>query len=232
MGYTADQEGYAVLRRELGDFKASLPAGDQARYPFAFEPGNRNEGFMTASQVNYVARCGSFAGSGYAYTGALKVLKVIMNYEYLWMNLRVKGGAYGCMSSFGRSGEGYMVSYRDPKLLKTNEIFEKSVDYTEHFDVSERDMTKYIIGTISSMDTPLNARAKGMRSLSAWMTGVTEEQVQKERDQVLGCGVEEIRALAPYLKAMLSQNHICVIGNEEKLEGQKQLFEVTESLFH
>ena len=130
------------------------------------------------------------------------------------------------------TGSGYLVSYRDPNLRKTNEIFEKSVDYTEHFDVSDRDMTKYIIGTISSMDTPLNARAKGMRSLSAWMTGVTEEQVQKERDEVLGCGIEEIRTLAPYLKAMLSQNHICVIGNEEKLEEQKDLFEVTESLFH
>ena len=155
-----------------------------------------------------------------------------MSYDYLWNNVRVKGGAYGCMNNYTRTGSGYLVSYRDPNLRKTNEIFEKSVDYTEHFDVSDRDMTKYIIGTISSMDTPLNARAKGMRSLSAWMTGVTEEQVQKERDEVLGCGIEEIRTLAPYLKAMLSQNHICVIGNEEKLEEQKDLFEVTESLFH
>ena len=115
---------------------------------------------------------------------------------------------------------------------KQARIFEKSVDYTESFDVSERDMTKYIIGTVSSMDTPLTPNAKGARSMSAWMTGLTPEDVQKERDEVLSCGCEEIRALAPYLKAVLEQDCICVIGNEKKLEEQKELFDRVESLFH
>lgn len=233
VSYTGEEKSLTGLDKEVTKLTAALhPNTGAEKKVWALVPEHKNEGLKTSAQIQYVARAGSFRAAGLPYIGALKVLRIIMSYDYLWNNVRVKGGAYGCMNNYTRTGSGYLVSYRDPNLRKTNEIFEKSVDYTEHFDVSDRDMTKYIIGTISSMDTPLNARAKGMRSLSAWMTGVTEEQVQKERDEVLGCGIEEIRALAPYLKAMLSQNHICVIGNEEKLEEQKDLFEMTESLFH
>ena len=125
-----------------------------------------------------------------------------------------------------------MVSYRDPNLEKTNQVFEDSVAYTEGFEVSERDMTKYIIGTISSMDTPLTPSAKGARSMNAWLTGVDFAQIQKERNEVLACGCKEIRALAPYLQAFLKQNHLCVIGNEEKLAENKEMFDTLENLFH
>ena len=125
-----------------------------------------------------------------------------------------------------------MVSYRDPNLEKTNQVFEDSVAYTEQFEVSERDMTKYIIGTISSMDTPLTPNAKGFRSMTAWLQGLEYEMLQKERDEVLSCESRDIRALAPYLRAVLSQNNLCVIGNEKKLEEQKGLFETVRNLFH
>ena len=232
VGYTADQEGYAVLRRELGDFKASLPAGDQARYPFAFEPGNRNEGFMTASQVNYVARCGSFAGSGYAYTGALKVLKVIMNYEYLWSNLRVKGGAYGCMSSVGASMEGYFVSYRDPNLANTNAVYEGIPEYLRNFSIEERDMTKYVIGTISDIDAPMSPAVRGSRSVSAYLSHVTDEMIQKEREEVLDVTQEDIRGLAGIIQAVLDTGALCVVGNGQKIREDEALFKNIQNLYH
>ena len=90
-----------------------------------------------------MARCGSFAGSGYPYTGVLRLLKVALNYDYLWINLRVKGGAYGCMSAITRSGDGYFVSYRDPNMKETNDIYEGIPEYLENFNADERDMTKY-----------------------------------------------------------------------------------------
>ena len=232
VGYTADQEGYAVLRRELGDFKASLPAGDQARYPFAFEPGNRNEGFMTASQVNYVARCGSFAGSGYAYTGALKVLKVIMNYEYLWSNLRVEGGAYGCMSSVGASMEGYFVSYRDPNLANTNAVYEGIPEYLRNFSIEERDMTKYVIGTISDIDAPMSPAVRGSRSVSAYLSHVTDEMIQKEREEVLDVTQEDIRGLAGIIQAVLDTGALCVVGNGQKIREDEALFKNIQNLYH
>lgn len=130
--------------------------------------GKLNEGFQTSAKIQYVTRAGNYREAGYDYTGALRILKVIMSYEYLWVNVRVKGGAYGCMSGFGRNGNSYFASYRDPNLRQTNEIYEGVPEYVEHFNVEERDMTKYVIGTISEMDTPLTARAQGARSDAAY----------------------------------------------------------------
>lgn len=232
VSYTADQEGYRLLPQAMRKLTDALKMGNGQAYPFTFPAGNRNEGFKTASQVNYVARCGTFAGSGYEYTGALKILKVILSYDYLWINLRVKGGAYGCMSGFGRSGEGYFTSYRDPNLKQTDEIYQGIVDYLENFDVEDRDMTKYVIGTISGMDTPNPPSIRGARGLSAYLSGVDQEMMQKERDQVLDATKEDIRALAPIVKAVLSTGSLCVIGNEEKIEADRSLFNETKNLFH
>ena len=179
-----------------------------------------------------MARCGTFAGSGFSYTGALRILKVILSYDYLWINLRVKGGAYGCMSGFGRSGEGYLTSYRDPNLRETNEIYEGIVEYLKNFDVDDRDMTKYVIGTISDMDVPYPPSTKGSRGLSAYLSGVDDAMMQQERDEILNATKEDIRALAPIVKAVLSTGSLCVIGNEEKIEANKAMFHEIETLFH
>lgn len=152
----------------------------------------RKEGIMTPSAVQYVARAGHIS----TYTGAYRILKVILSYDYLWIQIRVKGGAYGCMSGFGIYGDSYLVSYRDPNLGQTNEVFEKTADYVEQFDASERDMTKYIIGTVSELDTPLTPAAEGARSMSAWLTHTTIEDLQKIRDEVLDASAADIRALA------------------------------------
>ncbi len=232
VSYTADEQGYKLLPEALKKLTDVLPEGEEKHYPFEYSAGNRNEGFCTASQVNYVARCGTFAGSGQEYTGALKILKVILSYDYLWINLRVKGGAYGCMSGFGRSGEGYFTSYRDPNLVETNRIYDGIVDYLENFQASDRDMTKYVIGTISDMDVPYPPSTRGNRGLSAYLSGVDHEMMEKEREEVLNATQEDIRSLAPLVKAVLSTGSLCVIGNEDKIGAEKQLFGETKNLFH
>ena len=159
-------------------------------------------------------------------------MKVILSYDYLWINLRVKGGAYGCMSGFGMSGEGYFVSYRDPNLAKTDQVYEGIVDYLEKFSVDERDMTKYVIGTISGLDTPLNPSDKGARALSAYLSHVSNEMLQKERDEVLDANVEDIRNLAGIVSAVLKTGSFCTVGNEEKIEACKELFGEVKNLYH
>ena len=181
--------------------------------------------------MQYVARCGNYVKAGFKYTGALRVLKVIFSYDYLWLNVRVKGGAYGCMSGFGRNGDMYMVSYRDPNLKKTNEIFETSVDYVKNFNVSDRDMLKFIIGTIGEIDTPMNPAAKGMRSFGAYISRMTAEDYQRERDEILGADPDKIRALAPLIEAGLSQNYLCVVGNQKNVNDEAEMFDVVEPLF-
>ena len=230
ISYTADEEGYQRLPQALKKLTGSLPAGRGKRYPFRHPVENRNEGLKTSSQVNYVARCGDFRQKGYEYTGALKILQVILSYDYLWLNIRVKGGAYGCMSGFGRSGEGYLVSYRDPNLKETNQVYEGIVKYLEEFDPDERDMTKFVIGTISNLDTPLPPSVKGSRALSAYLSGVTEEMLQEERAQVLQAVKEDIRALAKPIRAILDTGSFCVVGNEDKIEANREVFKEVRNL--
>lgn len=232
VSYTAEKKSLEALKQQVETLLAKLYREPVKKEHWSLKADSGNEGLKTSSQIQYVARAGSFGAEGLAYTGALSVLRTIMSYDYLWNNVRVKGGAYGCMNNYTRTGAGYMMSYRDPNLEKTNDIFEESAAYAEQFEVSERDMTKYIIGTVSNLDTPLNPNAKGARSMAAWLQGLSEETVQRERDQVLTCESKDIRALAPYLRAILSQNHLCVIGNEAKLEEQRQLFDTIRNLFH
>jgi len=195
-------------------------------YPLA----KKNEGFMDASQVQYVARAGNYAAHGFSYHGALRILKVILGYDYLWINVRVKGGAYGCMNGYMRNGDTYFVSYRDPNLSATNEIYDGIPAYLEKFDADEREMTGYIIGTISDMDTPMNPSAKGARSMTAYLQELDYETLSKERSQIIGAQPADIRALKPLIASVLSDGSLCVIGNEDVLTSEKQMFETLESL--
>ena len=152
LSYTAAREGLEGLEEMVEKLKNSLhtrTAEEDKRCVIHCE--KKNEGFKTASKVQYVAKAGNFIDQGVAYTGALQILKVIMSYDYLWQNIRVKGGAYGCMSSFKKSGDSFLVSYRDPHLKNTLEVFEKTPEYLRAFTADEREMTKYIIGTISDL---------------------------------------------------------------------------------
>lgn len=224
VNYTADDEGYARLPEAMKRLTDRLPEGDGVTYPFVHQVKNRNEGLKTSSQVNYVARCGNFRAQGYEYTGALKILQVILSYDYLWLNIRVKGGAYGCMSGFGRSGEGYLVSYRDPNIAETDQVYEGVVAYLKSFNPDERDMTKYVIGTISNLDAPMTPSLKGSRGMSAYLSGVTEEMMQSERDQVLMASAGDIQKLAEIIEAILNTKSFCVVGNESKIEANRDLF--------
>ena len=133
------------------------------------------------------------------------------------------------MSSFNRIGEGYFVSYRDPNLKRTIDVYEGVVDYLENFTVSDRDMTKYIIGTISNIDQPMTPATKGERSMNLYMNKVSAEMIKKERAQILDAAQEDIRALAKVAKAVLAADPLCVSGGEEKIEEDKELFGVVTS---
>ena len=230
ISYTSAQEGLAPMRSAFDVIRSglndSLPSGEVkgADTPCIIHCRKRNEGFKTSSKVQYVARAGNFIDGGAEYTGALQILKVILSYDYLWQNVRVKGGAYGCMSNFNRIGEGYLMSYRDPNLAKTMNIYEKVVDYLENFDVDDRDMNKFIIGTISNIDRPMNPAAKGSRSMNLYMNHVTEEMIRAEREQILNADQKDIRGLSGVLRAMLNAEQLCVIGSEEKIEECREMF--------
>ena len=229
ISYTAAKEGLNGMEEMTESMKSRLFKGQVEETNCVIHCEKKNEGFKTASKVQYVARVGNFIDYGASYSGALQILKVILSYDYLWQNIRVKGGAYGCMSSFNRTGEGYFVSYRDPNLQRTMEVYEGVVDYLENFTVSERDMTKYIIGTMSNIDQPMTPSAKGDRSMNLYMNKVSADMIRKERLEILEAGQDDIRRLARVVEAVLKADQICVIGSEDKIEEAKEMFQTVTS---
>lgn len=230
ISFTGNNEAYCnakpSLEKVIAGFNKMSAIGNQAEVHF----NTAKEAFIDASQIQYVAKTGDFICEGYEYTGALRLLRIILSYDYLWINVRVKGGAYGCMNTFLRSGESYFVSYRDPNLSDTLDVYDRIPEYIKSFSPDERDMTKYIIGTFSALDTPMNPEAKGSRSLSAYLEGITYEQIQKERNEILNAQPEDIRRLADLVEAVLKKDSICVIGNENMIKESAGLFENVEKL--
>ena len=229
ISYTASKEGMDGLEKMIANLSERLYKEVPEETPCIIHCEKKNEGFKTASKVQYVARTGNFIDNGAAYTGALQILKVILSYDYLWQNIRVKGGAYGCMSNFNRIGEGYFVSYRDPNLKRTIEVYEGIVDYLKNFTVSERDMTKYIIGTISNIDQPMTPATKGERSMNLYMNKVSADMIREERSQILDATQDDIRALYRVVEAVLKADQLCVVGSEDKIEENKELFKTVTS---
>lgn len=230
VSYTGSEKAFAELTEHAGLITDGLYPDTKKTEAAITLPSVVNEGFMDASQIQYVAMAGSFKKKGFAYNGALRVFRTIMNYEYLWQNVRVRGGAYGCGCNASRTGDIYFSSYRDPNLKQTMEVYRKAADYLRAFDVDDRDMTRYVIGTFSEMDAPLTPVSRGRRSLQAVLTGLTYEMIQKERQDVLKADQESIRALADLLAAAMEDAYVCAIGNEEKIKQESDVFAHLEHL--
>ena len=224
VSYTGERESLDVVKAQAAGIKKVLFNGQKPESVKQAPCIKKNEAFKTSGQVQYVAQNGNFRKKGLEYTGALEILKVILSYDYLWINLRVKGGAYGCMSGFKRNGESFLVSYRDPHLKRTLEVYQGVPDYIRAFEADEREMTKYIIGTISNKDVPRTPQMQGSISKTAYFSNVTEDMLQKERNQILGAQKEDIQKLAALVEAVLSDNQICVVGSETAIEKAEDVF--------
>ena len=231
VNYTSDKDPKTMLEKSVTSLSKKLSTRLAYDKEETVKPEVLNEGFKTASQVQYVATAGNYRDAGLEYTGALGVLSSIFSYDYLWLNVRVKGGAYGSMCAFARSGNSYFTSYRDPNLMETYDIYMNAAKYVAEFDADERDMTKYVIGAISKLDSPLTPVSEGNFSFASYLIGLTDEDIQRDRDEVLATDVETIRGLAPYVEAAINGGIICAVGGEAKLESSKDRFNQVISVF-
>ena len=233
ISYSADEKGFEQMTKYIPKWNKALCKKEitqERSLEETVQPKKKNEGFKCSSKVQYVAYAGNFLERGYDYTGVLKVFRMIMSYDYLWNQIRVKGGAYGCGNVCSRNGNCYFTSYRDPNLASTIETYKKVPEYLENFEADERDMKKYIIGTISEMDTPLTNSVRGSRSYSAYLSEIPYDALVKERQEVLHTTAQEIRALAPLVQSALKDENICVIGNDQKIEENKEIFNEIKNL--
>ena len=224
IGVTLAEAEYATFAEEAAKFCRRLPQVKAEPQVYHFDVRAKNEGILSSSRVQYVGKAANFLHLGFSYTGSMSVLETILRYDYFWTKIRVQGGAYGAFTQFSRVGFLFFGSYRDPNLRETLDVFNKTADYLRGFDVSDREMVKFIIGTISTVDAPLTPQLKGLAAQDGFLRHVTEADRQKSRDEILATRQADIRALADVVDACMQENVLCVFGNEEKLKENAGLF--------
>jgi Zn-dependent M16 (insulinase) family peptidase len=183
--------------------------------------------YRLPGKVQYVTAGGNFRIYGQKYTGAMQVLATLLRYEYLWTRIRIQGGAYGANATFGRNGEMILSTYRDPQLTASLKAFQELPAWLSKLTLTEREMTKYVIGTISGLDTPLTNSLKVRRVTAQELMGLTTEARQQTRNEVLDVKVSDLQALAEPLSKVLADNYLCVVGGQQPIEDAKKIFSKT-----
>jgi presequence protease len=221
---TCDKDDLPTVVQEFSPFAHALPMekSELKNLKFAFE--KKNEGFLTASKVQYVLKGYNFKSLGYTWSGTMRVLSQILSSDWLQNRIRVIGGAYGGFSSFSPYGQVVFSSYRDPNLKESLDNYDAIPDYLDKLDVNEKEMTRYVLGTIADMDNPLTPSQRGDRALRYYFEKTKSEEIQLERDDVINATLADVKSMKKMVADILAQKVICVYGNEEKIQSQKDLF--------
>ena len=227
LGITCSNSNLSAFTPVFSDFVATLPQGDGKQYEWKFVCEPKNEGLITASKVQYVLQGGSFVSKGYKWDGKIRVMSQILSREYLQNTVRVQGGAYGGYCNFSPSGRVVFGSYRDPNLQETFDNYAGAPEYLRTFDADEVEMTRFIIGTISTLEGPTTPMIRGVQAIGNYYTKITKDQRLAERKAVLSTTKEDIRTYAPMVEDVLKENIYCVFGGESKIQQHKQLFKTT-----
>ena len=223
--YSCDDDLREEVRQWALDFTNLLPESDIAGKAPNIVPLNEiNEAITTAGKVQYVVAGGNFIKHGHKYTGAMRVLETILRYEYLWTKIRIQGGAYGATTRFDSNGLAIFASYRDPKLAESLQAYYDLPAWLEQEEFPARELDKYVIGTISGMDTPLTNTMRLDVVTTAWLKNITDEQRQQARNEVLDVTNEDLQALTPVIRDMLSDGYVCVVGGKQPIEANADKF--------
>ncbi len=221
---TCDENDYSSYSKGVESFASGLKEGAPALFDWQFDFEKKNEGLTSASKVQYVVKGYDFKKLGYEYNGKMRVLNQVISRDWLQTQVRVIGGAYGGFAGFSESGNVYFASYRDPNLSETIDNYNNTPTYLDEFEADDKEMTRYIIGTISRMDGPMTPSQKGSRAVRYYFEQTTAEELKAERQEVLATTVEDIKGMKKMVEDILEQDAICVYGNEEKVKENAELF--------
>ena len=193
------------------------------------EPVVRNEAFVVPSDVSYTATGWDrrlLVGEAARHSGAWLVAARALSYDFLWNEVRVKGGAYGTGFQAARSGNLRFYSYRDPHLDETLARFAASADWLAGFDPAREALEGFVVATVASLDAPVKPRMLIRRQMGDYFTGHGPEDRVERRRQVIATDVEALRALAPVVRDSVAQGAVCAFGNRDILEGASADFDV------
>ncbi len=222
---TGSDESYAAIRPLLADWLAQIP---DVAYPHAdwhVPVEVLNEGIQSSANVQYVAKGADLRALGVDYSGVLEVLSNLLTNDYLYNNIRAKGGAYGQGIRFSRNGSVSCYSYRDPNLENTIAIYDQMADWLENLEMSDADLTDVIIGVMNRFNPVMTARAQGNWSLTSHVNGARREDIVKAQEEALATSVDDLRAYAPALRQAMAENHLCVLGASSRVKQASALFD-------
>ena len=226
VGLTVDEEAVDSVMQIVDASLNQLKAEKIDPLNRQFVLTDEKEALIYPSNVNYVAAGYNFKDKGYAYHGGLLMLKTILSMNYLWTNVRVKNGAYGCFCDFRKSGNMFFVSYRDPNLDETLAIYNAAAEYVAHIELSDRELLQYLIGTISTLDFPFTPASEGKTAQIYALMGITEAELQESRDELFETDNKVLQGFSKMLKDCLDEKMYCVFGNAQAIQNAKTIFEL------
>lgn len=222
--FVGEEQDFDIFRDDAEQTLAGWNGMNLPKGQLQFNTEYVNVGIATAGQVQYVAKGGNFANHGFSYTGSMKVLETILKYEYLWTRIRVQGGAYGAFANFYKSGEMLFCSYRDPNLQNTLAVYDEMASYLDTIHITEREMRKYIIGTMSGLDLPMTPALRGAQAMALYFKGLTAADLEQVKQEVVATKEGDIRKLGEIVRVVMDDNRICAMGNDGKIRNAKEIF--------
>ena len=217
-----EKEEYTAVKKSLNDL--NLPSRKFCKCEYDFHLHPEKTAFTNTGGIVYNITSFDFRNENLLYHGKYQVLRTIINLEYLWNKVRVQGGAYGCGCKFMNSGFGYFYSYRDPNLKETYDIYQKLAEEIVEFNADEREMQKYILGTINELDQPKTNMDKLNAAINKFYKDISAESLIRQRHEILHTSVDDIRECQNLLRLIDCKN-ICTIGNEQKIKENEEYFE-------
>lgn len=176
-----------------------------------------NDALVIPSLVNYNAKGINLEDLGIKKTGKLNVLQHILNYDYLWPEIRVKGGAYGCTLMVGACDDVVFGSYRDPNVKNTYEVYDNVANYLENLEISEDEFKSYLIGAVGGYDQPASANSKIQTADFNYLRGVSDEMRILRKKEMLSTTIIDLKGFSDLFKKLAQIGRCYTIGNEEKI---------------
>lgn len=219
IGSTFENES---LIPEIEKLASSIDYKEFIKTEFEFTPNKKYEGFKTSADVNYVSYGNKL---NMEYNSKFTVLNNLVSTEYLYTEIRAKGGAYGSGMLTSINNNFATYSYRDPNLQRTIDIYNKIPEFLESIRVTEEDLLPYIIGAVGKIDPPRTERTKSFFDMSQFITGLTNETVEKMIVNALETDIVTLKLTTPKIKEMLDTASLAVLGNSQIIENNKDMFD-------
>ncbi|QWQ39435.1 insulinase family protein [Gemella sp. zg-570] len=221
---TCSKEDNIIFNEHISNYvnflKEDAILANTSKINFEKKEKNYSEAFYFNTLVQYV-------GMGFDefenYSGSLLVLRHILNFDYLWNNVRVKGGAYGSGININKFKELSFWSYRDPNFENTLNVYKNTADYIKNLNLNDKELNKYIIGTLNNFNQLMSPIEKSTFSLNHYINNYDYKEFDKIVEEIKSTTLEDLIKLAKIFDSN-NKNYICVLTTKEKATANSELF--------